>query len=97
MLPHPVNALGGLIAQVVTAEIAAEKKNEAHFFAVNSFKLMNLGRFFLAALVRVGEITRRLGLDQDGYAILPHFLGLDHHINWNIYLDGCPDGQIHSE
>ncbi len=39
---------------------------------------MDLGRLFLAPLVGIGEVARRLGPDEDGQPILPQILGLDH-------------------
>jgi hypothetical protein len=75
MLPDPINALGGFVAQVVAAKVAAEKQHERHGFAIGSLKLVDLGGFFFAPLVGVGEVTRRLGFDQDRQPILRSFLG----------------------
>src|SRR3990172_12715354 len=57
MLPDPINTLGGFVAQVVAAKVAAEEQHERHVFAIGSLKLVDLGGFFLPPLVGVGEVT----------------------------------------
>src|SRR6266705_313598 len=86
MLPHPVDAFGGLVSQTVTAEVAAQKKDEPHTLTVGRLELVELRGLFLAALVGIREVARRLGLNADRQAILPRLLGLDHHIDRNVYL-----------
>ena len=76
MLPDPIDALGSFVAQVVTTKVATEKQHERHGFAIGSLKLVDLGGFFFAPLVGVGEVTRRLGFDQDRQPILAELLGL---------------------
>ena len=57
MFPDPIYSLGGFVAEIVTAEIATEKQNEIHIFAVRSSELVYLGGFFLATLIRVGKVA----------------------------------------
>ena len=75
MLPNPIYALGGLVSQIVTAKVTAEKQYELHVFAIARLELMNLGGFFFTPLVGVGEVSRRLGFDQDRQPFLRSFLG----------------------
>ena len=46
MLPDPIDALGGFVAQVVTAKVTAEKQHEWHSVAIGSLKLVDLGGYF---------------------------------------------------
>ena len=67
MLPNPVDALGGFVAQVVAAKVAAEERHEWHRIAVDGVTRMNhrlnwsteaATSFFqscgLSALIRLG-------------------------------------------
>lgn len=70
MLPHPVYPLCDLVPQIVASEVAAEKQYERHGRAVGRLELMDLRRLFLAALIRVREVARRLGFDKNREPIL---------------------------
>jgi hypothetical protein len=68
VLPYPVDALGRVVAEVSRIKVTAQEKDKFHVRAIFALQLMNLGGFFFAPFVDVGEISRGFGLNENGKA-----------------------------
>ena len=87
MFPNPVDAFKRLVAEVLAVKVAAEKQNELGVPGIRGLvNLPYLRSLFLPPLVDVREITSRLALDQNWYAMASRFVWLNHHIDRDVDL-----------
>ncbi len=100
MFPHPINAFGGLVAEITAVKVSAQKEVEANLLTVGAAELGHLDSLFLAALVRVGEVASGLGFEENREVSGLSGLWHDDGINRNIDLLDAPfelDWHVHAK
>lgn len=84
MLPNPVYPLGRFIPKICRIKVSAQEKYENNAFSVCRSEVIYFDRFFLPALVHVGEIAGRLGFNEDRQMRQSRLSRLDYGIDGNL-------------